>query len=162
MSSRSEEIEALYNSERLRLERMVVGKVGASNAADVVQDVFAAVWSRAKEHVKLSPSYLSQAAKFTAISRFRSERRRVVFFAGITEEQYSAPVAMPDQIVSAREDLKRLEETVIALPTRTRQIFLLNRMHGCTYEEIAAGLDISYSTVEREMAKAIMACKGAR
>lgn len=162
MSSRSDKIEGLYNSERLRLERMVVRKVGTSNAADVVQDVFAAIWARAKDHVKLSPSYLSRATKYTAISRFRSERRRQAFFGSITEEQYSAPVVLPDQIVSAREDLERLEATMIALPARTRQIFLLNRMHGCTYEEIAIGLDISYSTVEREMAKAIIACKGAR
>lgn len=162
MPSRSEEIEALYNAERLRLERMVVRTVGASNAGDVVQDVFAAIWAKAREHVKLSPSYLTQAVKYSAISRFRAECRRKAFFGGITEEQYSAPVVMPEQIVSAREDLKRLEVAMLALSTRTRQIFLLNRVHGCTYEEIAIGLNVSYSTVEREMAKAILSCKGAR
>ncbi|MGU3577008.1 RNA polymerase sigma factor [Brucellaceae bacterium C25G] len=80
----------------------------------------------------------------------------------MTEEQYFAPVILPDQIVSSREDLRRLEETISSLPMRTQKVFLLNRVHGCTYEEIAVGLNISYSTVEREIAKAIMACKKSR
>ncbi len=160
--AKAEQFEILYRAERSRLERVAMRRVSSFHAADVVQDVFAAIWSKAKEHVTLSPSYLSQATKYTAISHFRSERRREMFFDGLTEEQYSPPVALPDQIVSAREDLKRLEDAIAALPARTRRIFLLNRLHGCTYEEIAFGLDISYSTVEREMARAIMACKNSK
>lgn len=157
--TKTQELEDLYRSERLRLERIARRKIGPSGAADVVQDVFAAVWSRAREHVKLTPAYLAQATKFTAISHFRSALRREEFFSGITEEQYSVSVTRPEQILSDREDLRRLESVILALPKRTRQVFLLNRLHGCTYEEIAVGLAISTSTVEREMAKAIMACK---
>lgn len=157
--AKAEQLELLYRNEYRRLERIAMRKVSPFNAPDVVQDVFAALWAKAKAHVTLSPAYLSQATKFAAISRFRSERRRQNFLDGLTEEQYASPVILPDQIVAAREDLKRLENTIASLPLRTRQIFLLNRMRGCTYEEIAVGLEISYSTVEREMAKAIMACK---
>ncbi|WP_407977566.1 RNA polymerase sigma factor [Brucella pseudogrignonensis] len=160
--AKADQLELLYRAERSRLERIAMRTAGSFNAADVVQDVFTAIWSKAKEHVTLSPSYLSQATKFTAISNFRSERRRQSFLDGLTEEQYSPPVVLPDQIVAARQDLNRLEDAISGLLPRTRRIFLLNRLHGCTYEEIAVGLDISYSTVEREMAKAIMACKNSR
>lgn len=162
MTSRQDEFESLYISEQSRLERIAARRIGTNNAADAVQDVFAGLWARAKEHVTLTPSYLSRATQYVAISHFRAERRRKAFFDGITEEQYSAPAVMPDQAVAARQELRRLEHALVALPQRTRQVFLLNRLHRCTYDEIALGLGISYSTVEREMAKAIMACKDSR
>ncbi|MEI5678222.1 sigma-70 family RNA polymerase sigma factor [Mesorhizobium sp. CGMCC 1.15528] len=159
MTSSREDIEHLYISERSRLERVALRRVGEAHAADIVQDVFAALWSRAVEHITLTPAYLSRATKYGAISHFRAEQRKRKFFGAITEEQYSVPVATPDQIVSARQDLQRLAETIHTLPARTRQIFILNRLHNCTYDEIAESLGLSYSTVEREIARAIVACK---
>lgn len=159
MSSRSDEIESLYNSERLRLERMVVRRVGSGNAADVVQDVFTRIWEKAKEHVVLTPSYLSRCARNAAIDRLRVEKRHQTLADRITPEQYAAPVVTPHQIVEARDDIRRFDAAVRQLPERTRHVFLLNRVHGCTYEEIAATLGLSYIMVEREMAKAIVACR---
>ena len=45
------------------------------------------------------------------------------------------------------------------LPERTRHIFLLNRIHGKSYSEIASLLDISSSAVEKHMMRALQACK---
>ena len=163
MSTGLDDIESLYASEHRRLERIAARKVGPAQAADVVQDVFTALWSRAREQISWTPAYLARATQFTAISHFRAEHRRRRFLAGITEEQYAPPVIQPDQIVAAREDLTRLDAALAALPERTRQVFLLNRCHHCSYDEIAAALGLSYSTVEREIAKALLACRcGAR
>lgn len=159
MPTSLDDVESLYASEHRRLERIAARKVGAANAADVVQDVFAALWSRARGHITWTPSYLSRATQYAAISHFRAERRRNGFFDRITEEQYAPPVVMPDQVVAARQDLSRLDAAIAALPERTRQVFLLNRLHHCSYDEIAAGLGLSYSTVEREIARAILACR---
>lgn len=159
MSTSLDDVERLYVSEHRRLERIAARKVGPANAADVVQDVFAALWSRAREHIAFTPSYLSRATQYAAISQFRAERRRDDFFRTITDEQYAPPVALPNQVVAARQDLRKLDETIAALPERTRQVFLLNRLHHCSYDEIAVGLGLSYSTVEREIAKAILACR---
>jgi RNA polymerase sigma-70 factor (ECF subfamily) len=156
------EIEALYVSERVRLEKLAGRRIGRANAADVVQDVFTILWTRAREQVSLTPSYLSRATQFTAISHFRAEQRRQRLINGLTEEQYAQPVLPPDQIVAARQELERLQLAIADLPERTRQVFLLNRVHACTYDEIAVALDISYSTVEREIAKAILACRKSR
>jgi RNA polymerase sigma factor (sigma-70 family) len=153
------EIELLYASERGRLEKLARRKAGHSNAADVVQDVFTSILSRAFETVGLSPAYLARATQNTSVSYLRSERRRLKFAEGLREEQYAAPVLQPDQIVAARHDLNRLQDMIDSLPARTRQIFLLNRIHNCTYDEIATALEVSYSTVEREIAKALLACR---
>lgn len=161
MSTSLDDVGDLYATERRRLERRAARRVGTSNAADVVQDVFLALWLRAREHIGSPPSYLSRAIDYTAISHLRAERRRASLPLRVTEEQYASPVIMPDQILASRQELSQLVEAVAALPERTRQVFLLNRLHSCSYDEIAAGLDLSYSTVEREIARALLACRAA-
>nr|WP_179119692.1 RNA polymerase sigma factor [Ensifer adhaerens] len=152
----------LYVAERGHLQRIASRRIGPTAAPDIVQDVFAALLAKAREHVTLTPSYLAKATRYVAISHFRAETRRKAFFDRITEEQYAPPVVGPDDIAAAREELRRLEFALASLPLRTRQVFMLNRFHHCTYDEIAHGLGVSYSTVEREIAKAIMACRSAR
>jgi len=99
VTSRSDEIERLYQTERRRLERMVTRKVGPSQASDVVQEVFARIWEKAKEHVVLTPSYLSRCASNSAIDQLRVEKRHKALAEKITADQYAAPVATPLQIV---------------------------------------------------------------
>lgn len=159
MAESRKKIEALYRSHRARLENIAQRKVGADDAPDVVHDVFINIWTRSREIADISASYLSRATQFTAVSHFRSRKRRTGYFNAITEEQYSASPVSPDQVVIGRQELERFRMRLMSLPERTRQVFLLRRMHDCSYNEIASGLGISYSTVEREMARALLACK---
>ena len=161
MSTSLDDIESLYALEQRRLERLAARRVGAANAADVVQDVFITLWARAREQIGCSSAYLTRATHYTAISHLRAERRRASLPLRITQEQYAAPVVQPDQVIAARQDLARLDQIIANLPERTRQIFLLNRLHACSYEEIATVLGLSYSTVEREIARALLACRDA-
>jgi len=161
MSTSLDDVGALYAREQRRLERRAARRVGVANAADVVQDVFVAFWSRARGHIECQASYLSRAIDYTAISHQRSERLRASLPIRITEEQYAPPAALPDQVLAARQDLGLVAHAVAALPERTRQVFLLNRVHSCSYDEIAVALGLSYSTVEREIARALLACRAA-
>ncbi len=161
MDAKSDDIETLYRAERQRLERTVSRKVGAPGASDVVQDVFLRLWGKTKENMALSPAYLSRCVRNAAIDLIRSEKRHRKLPEMLTEEQYSAPVATPEQLVIAINDISQINIAIRALPERVKHIFLLNRIHGCSYEEIAEALNISYSTVERDMAKAILACRNA-
>ncbi|QDG94581.1 RNA polymerase sigma factor (plasmid) [Rhizobium sp. NIBRBAC000502774] len=159
MADSQKKIEDLYRSHRNRLEHIAQRKVGADDASDVVHDVFTNIWTRSKEIADISASYLARATQFTAISHFRSRKRREGYFKAITEEQYAASPISPDQVVIGRQELEHFRMRLMSLPERTRQVFLLRRIHACTYNDIAAGLGISYSTVEREMARALLACK---
>jgi RNA polymerase sigma-70 factor (ECF subfamily) len=95
MSSSLDDVGTLYAREHRRLERRAARRVGVANAADVVQDVFVAFWSRARDHIGCQASYLSRAIDYAAISHQRAERRRASLPLRITEEQYAARSRYP-------------------------------------------------------------------
>lgn len=159
--TKAEQLEELYRSESARLERIAVRKVGYGTGADVVQDTFVRLWGKALEQIVLTPAYLSRCVRNAAIDQLRSDKRSARLPELITEEQYAAPIPTPQQIIVAVDGLRHIDRVINQLPVRTRHIFVLNRLHDCTYDEIAVTLGISYSTVEREIAKALLACRAA-
>ncbi len=93
-----------------------------------------------------------------AVNIARDQLRRRVVRGGlhVPLEQVSEPelgTQGPDQ--DAQLELKR---TVLALPPRYREVFVLSRFTGLTYEEIASHLGISVKTVEWRMGKALAIC----
>ncbi|MBP3364673.1 MAG: RNA polymerase sigma factor, partial [Pseudomonas sp.] len=65
----------------------------------------------------------------------------------------------PQAALEAGNDLRQVEAALRGLPERTRHIFLLNRIHGRTYAEIAKVMGVSQSAVEKHMMRALEACK---
>ena len=61
-----------------------------------------------------------------------------------------------EAIVLARERMARLNECVSRLNPKTRDILLAHRVDGRTYQDIARGLGLSVSTVEKHVAKATL------
>jgi RNA polymerase sigma factor (sigma-70 family) len=55
-----------------------------------------------------------------------------------------------DRVVSAREELRRLQHLIDDLPPRCRQVILLRRVEGLSQKDIARRLQISESVVENE------------
>jgi RNA polymerase sigma-70 factor (ECF subfamily) len=51
--------------------------------------------------------------------------------------------------------LPRLEQAILNLPTRQRDIFLAHRVHSMTYDEIGRRVGLSARQVERQIAMAI-------
>ena len=58
------------------------------------------------------------------------------------------------EVLAARERLEKVMAALDSLGPRTRQIFLLHRLEGMKYREIASRLDITVSAVEKHIAKA--------
>lgn len=61
--------------------------------------------------------------------------------------------------MQARQGLTGVDAALAALPERTRHVFLLNRIHGRTFAEIAAVMEISERMVAKHMARAMAACQ---
>lgn len=126
-----------------------------ATAEDVVQEVFAAVWeNRADRPVSdLGPAYLYRAVRNRALNRVRDGERT---------ESLDAPEAPDAETSLGARDVRRrrevasaVDEAVDDLPPRCRQVFLLVRERGLSYREAAERLDLSPSTVETQMGRAL-------
>jgi len=150
----------VFLAQRARMEALVSRRVGCrATASDLVQELFLRFWRRPQVKVEALDTYLLRCAGNLAIDHLRSQgSRERVADAVLTLDQDSATQA-PEQALEVDHDLQRIEAALRALPERTRQIFLLNRIHGCKYGEIAKAMQLSQSAVEKHMMRALEACK---
>jgi RNA polymerase sigma-70 factor (ECF subfamily) len=145
---------------RGRMERGVARRVGCrATAADLMQDLFLRLWQRPGGGGRDDPRYLLRSAQNIATDHLRSASHRA-------ETHYLSPDLpdhrpAPEDAIAVRQQLLAIEAALEALPPRTRKAFLMHRLHGQTCPEIAHALRVSIATVERDIARALLACRAA-
>ena len=60
----------------------------------------------------------------------------------------------------AEQLLEHLSVSLGQLSARQQRIFILSRLHGCSYQEIADQLNVSLSTVQKELKLIMAICVG--
>jgi len=147
--------ERLYREEVPRLQRRLRARLrSAEDARDVVQDAFARLLG-ARTLPREPAAFLNRIVRNLVIDR---ARRMAARGPEVPLDQKDQPRVEPTQ-----SDAIELEQTralyrasVDALPRRTREVFLLHRLEGLAYKEIATRLGISIRTVEWHVAEAIV------
>ena len=130
------------------------------DAEDVAQETYlrlvrAGSAQQSEMHIRAS---MFRAATNLAYDRFRQRRiHGRQDDAGLVDLPDEAPQA--ERVVAMEQALRVVERTLLALPPRCRQVFLLRTFHEWGYETIAERLGISKRTVEREMQTALDACQ---
>ena len=149
----------VFLSQRPQMEALVSRRVGCrATAADLVQDLFVRFWRRPLVQVEELGTYLLRCAGNIAIDHLRSEGSRGRINQHWQPES-DARSCEPQAALEAGNDLRQVEAALRSLPERTRHIFLLNRIHGRTYADIARVMGLSQSAVEKHMMRALEACK---
>lgn len=127
------------------------------DADDLVQDVFVRLARRGElASIRQVEGYLFQTAAnvLTDRARHRIARRRDDHIA-FREIDHAREDTSPETVLMGREALTRLAAALDELPERRRAVFLLHRIDGLRYGDIAARLGISVSSVEKHMIKAL-------
>jgi RNA polymerase sigma-19 factor, ECF subfamily len=134
--------------------------VRREDAEDVAQETYVRlVRAGSLEHSELHVrAFMFKAATNLAYDRFRQRRSRGRHDdAELAKLPDETPAA--ERIVALEQALRVVERTLLALPPRCRQVFLLRTSHELSYEAIAQRLGVSKRTVEREMQTALDACQ---
>lgn len=71
-------------------------------------------------------------------------------------EQVPSSDVPHDKRISDQQELALIRDTILQLPQRCRQVYLLNRIEGMSYSEIARHCGISVKAVEKHIAKALV------
>src|SRR3546814_14283487 len=61
----------------------------------------------------------------------------------------------PEDLIEQQQHEAILRDAILALPTRCRQVYLLSRMEGLSYKQIANRCGISVKTVEKHITQAL-------
>ena len=152
-----ETYEALFRSQYGAIARYANKIVRNSMVAEeIAQEVFLYIWEKRSQIVitgSLS-GYLFSATKNKCINWLKSELPKIQATSDITETDIMEKVSTVDK--DREQEIKNLvSQAVAALPTKCREIFVLSRYGGLTYEEIAEELDLSKKTVENQMGIAL-------
>lgn len=142
-------LDLLYRSHHAWLLRLIRRRFGHDQAEDLAQETYLRASAYQGRQVSNPRALLSQIATRVAIDRSRRERVRPPAHGASTGE-LTAPA---DQ-----EEALALKQTILQLPPRLREVFLLSRFGGLSYEEIAIQLGLPLKTVEWRMSKALKIC----
>lgn len=64
-------------------------------------------------------------------------------------------VGQPDTQAASAQELALLQRAILGLPRRCREVYLLNRIEGMSYKDIAEHCGISVKAVEKQVSKAL-------
>ena len=129
-----------------------------AEAEDLAQDTFVKLWHRQPKEDD-SVGLLYRTAHNLALDHLRAQKVRQRHQEGVQAEEQDDAHPGPERIAATLERWGYLVAELEELPARTRRIFLLNRVEGETYAAIAERLGVSVSTVEKEMMRAMRACR---
>lgn len=130
----------------------------AETAEDVVQSVFLKIWTQKEtwDPPGTVKTYLFSAVKNESLNKIRHQKIVEESEKEITlrfEELKKKSAQSDDYYI---EELRaEIEKAINSLPPRCKQIFILNRRSGLTYNEIAEYLEISINTVNTQMGRAL-------
>ncbi|OLS60312.1 sigma-70 family RNA polymerase sigma factor [Pseudomonas putida] len=151
--------ELLYRTHHSWLRGWLSRRVGChEHAADLAQDTFVRLLkSRQASPLREPRAYLSSIARGLMIDQFRRRELERAYLQSIE--------ALPAQEVPSEEDrllildaLERIDRMLDRLKPRARQAFLLAHLDGLSCPQIAAKLEVSRATVERDLALALQHC----
>jgi len=153
---RNERITSLYRHEAARVHRIVAARVRAPEA--VIDDACQSAWLRLCAHNDVALDAPS-AVRWLVVTATRETWRRTTgsrevpvggWLAGGEEHELPEPAGHapdPSQIAIDRDELR---QRLAALTTREREFLALQAL-GFSYAEIAARLDVTLRTVERQL-----------
>lgn len=122
-------------------------------AEDIVQDVFLKIWEK-KESIRMetAKSLLYTIANNLFINKMEHRKVTLKF---MPPDPADAKVAGPDFEIEMNEFDHRLQSALAALDEKQRTVFLMNRIDGFTYAQIAEVLELSVKAIEKRMEKAL-------
>ncbi len=145
---------------RLRLQRLLRRRSRTrEDAEDVIQDAFLRlqVYYNKGGEVREPEAFLAQTAMRLAINSTRDARRRARAHERVEEQLLLEPEPPPEEFLAAEETLGKIARKLESVSHATREVFLLHRVEGLSYAQIAKLYGITPKAVERRIARAMLA-----
>ncbi len=148
--------ESLFYSHSDDIRNYIFYKCGDQQLAeDIVQETFLSLWHQcAKVPFKKAKYFLFRVAKNNFLNIIK--HKKVI----LDHTKYFLPSEItnedPEFIIEEKEFMIKLQKAILKLSNKQREVFLLNRIDGKKYAEIAVIIGISVKAVEKRMHNALL------
>ncbi len=132
-----------------------------SDVDDLVQETYTRLLrARQLGHATLTRAYLFVVARNVALDLLRREQVVIVERIGEIDRLHLVEEG-PDaaEKLSHSQELALLEEAMLALPPRCREVLTLRRIEGLSHREISQRLGIAEATVNAQLAIGLVRCR---
>ena len=163
MSASRDILLATFTEQRDALTRFLVRRVGCTALAeDLAQETWVrAATANSAQAIGNAKSYLFRIALNLALDHKRHVGQNVeVATPDEIARLIPDPAPSPETAVLHHDELIRLLRAVDDLSPRRKEVFILAKVHGLTYGEIASTLGISKNTVMVHMTGALACLDG--
>lgn len=149
--------EKLYRSYSVRILKKLIRLLKDEEVAkELLQDVFLKIWEK-REHIDSEGSfrsYLFRIAENQVMDFFRkaaNDRKLVDYLISVSTELYNGT----EEAIDYNESNAALQKAIESLPPQRQKIFVLCKIEGKSYEEVAEMLGVTAGTVNDHMVKAM-------
>lgn len=128
---------------------------------DIAQETFIRCWEKLSsktERIENIKGFLFKIAGDIFITAYRKKQVAMKYPVVTNHEEF---FQSPEEEMTYKEMLANYETALINLPEKQRTVFLLNRMDGLKYHEIALHLGLSIKAVEKRMKFALQSLRKA-
>ncbi len=153
-------VETLYLSHNNWLVNWIYRRLGCRyDAADLAQDTFLRLLAKPDKlrNMRTPRKWLSVIARGMMIDLFRRRAVEAAYCERLAAMEIPVEIS-PETRALLLETLNRIDRALHGLSPKIRTAFLLSRLEGLTYVQIAERLQISTSSVEKYMATAMRHC----
>jgi len=127
---------------------------------DVMQEAFLRAYVVDSEKpIEQPKSYLFRVARNVAINQLRQKKRKPTDYLEDIDSSHEtvADFTLEDELM-AQQKLGIHCAAVSSLPPKCRKVYLLRKVYGMSYKDIAETLNITVSTVETHIEKGFARC----
>lgn len=157
-----DQIVSLYSDHHGWLRGWLRKSIGCSEtAADLAHDTFIRIMQKQRADTNFALSYprryLRMVANSLMVDHFRRRAVEQAWLDALSLLPEPATLPIEEQEILL-EILQQLDQLLDTMPTAMRRAFLLSRLDGLTYLQIAEQLNVSLRTVKRYMQQAFIKC----
>lgn len=126
--------------------------------ADLVQDTYVRLLvSKKLPQRQDSRRYLTHIAKGLVVDLYRRRRIESAYLDMLEQQPSEFAVSTEDKVIMI-DMLFEIDSMLHKMPFKVRQALILRQVEGLSYKEIAQCLDVSISSVEKYVARALQTC----
>jgi RNA polymerase sigma factor (sigma-70 family) len=144
------------------IKRVLARYVPPEERNDILQEAFLKAFAAEfVTPVRDAKAFLFRVAKNLAISEMTKKSRRETDYledlsgSDVLEDSKSGSV---EAHIDGKRKLFVLAQTLARLPQECQRVFLMRKVEGLRIKQIATRLNVSVSTVEKRLARALLLC----